>query len=29
VILMKGPAYIADAYDVNDADEPDDDDENR
>lgn len=26
VILMKGPAYIADAYDVNDADEPDDDD---
>ena len=26
VILMKGPAYIADAYDINDADEPDDDD---
>jgi polyferredoxin len=24
VILMKGPAYIADAYDVDDADEPDD-----
>jgi hypothetical protein len=26
VILMKGPAYIADAYDVDDADEPDEDD---
>ena len=26
VILMKGPAYIADSYDVNDADKPDDDD---
>jgi polyferredoxin len=25
VILMKGPAYTADAYDVDDADEPDDD----
>jgi hypothetical protein len=23
VILMKGPAYIADGYEVNDADEPD------
>lgn len=28
VILMKGPAYIADAYDVDDADKPDDDDKN-
>jgi hypothetical protein len=28
VMLMKGPAYIADAYDVDDADEPDDDDKN-
>ena len=26
VILMKGPAYIADAYEVNDADKPDEDD---
>ncbi len=26
VILMKGPAYIADAYDVDDAEKPDDDD---
>jgi hypothetical protein len=26
VILMKGPAYIADAYDVNDAEKPADDD---
>lgn len=26
VILMKGPAYIADSYEVNDADEPDNDD---
>lgn len=25
VILMKGPAYVADAYDVEDADKPDDD----
>ena len=25
VILMKGPAYVADAYEVNDADKPDDD----
>jgi len=29
VILMKGPAYIADAYDVNDVDDPEDDDEYR
>jgi len=28
VILMKGPAYVADSYDVNDADKPDDDDKN-
>jgi polyferredoxin len=27
VILMKGPAYIADAYDVDDTDDPDNDDE--
>ena len=26
VILMKGPAYIADSYDLNDADKPDDED---
>ena len=26
VMLMKGPAYVADAYDVNDADKPDKDD---
>ena len=28
VMLMKGPAYIADAYDVDDKDEPDEDDKN-
>jgi polyferredoxin len=28
VILMKGPAYIADAYDLDDADKPDEDDMN-
>ena len=28
VMLMKGPAYIADAYDVDDKDEPDEDDTN-
>jgi polyferredoxin len=28
VMLMKGPAYIADSYEVNDADKPDDDDKN-
>ena len=28
VMLMKGPAYVADAYDVDDADEPDDVDKN-
>ena len=28
VVLMKGPAYVADSYDVNDADKPDDDDKN-
>ena len=28
VILMKGPAYVADAYDVKDADKPADDDKN-
>lgn len=26
VVLMKGPAYVADAYDVNDTDKPDDND---
>jgi len=29
VILMKGPAYVADAYDVDDAEEPDSDIENK
>jgi hypothetical protein len=28
VMLMKGPAYIADAYNIDDADEPDNDDKN-
>ncbi len=28
VMLMKGPAYIADAYELDDADKPDDDDKN-